>query len=101
MAKELLPGNVLQNGKYKIVKVLGISSFGITYKALTSVQDSGIPNNTQVAVKEFFMHDFSHTFPLITGVIGIKTLTYSGYSAPNFITEAPPRECPAKANGSA
>jgi serine/threonine protein kinase len=59
MAKELLPGNVLQNGKYKIVKVLGISSFGITYKALTSVQDSGIPNNTQVAVKEFFMHDFS------------------------------------------
>ncbi len=59
MTKELLSGSVLQNGKYKIIKVLGGSSFGITYKALAFVQDNGISNNTQVAVKEFFMHDFS------------------------------------------
>ena len=59
MAKELLPGSVLQNGKYKIDKVLGFGSFGITYKALAFVQDNGISINTQVAVKEFFMHDFS------------------------------------------
>ena len=60
MAKELLPNSVLQNGKYKIVKVLGVGVFGITYKALAYINDSGISKPIQVAVKEFFMEDFSY-----------------------------------------
>lgn len=59
MAKELLPNSVLQNGKYKIVKVLGLGSFGITYTALAYVHDSGISGYIQVAVKEFFIHELS------------------------------------------
>ncbi len=59
MAKELLLGSVLQNGKYKIVKVLGDGFFGTTYEALASVQVKGISYDTHIAVKEFFMHDFS------------------------------------------
>ena len=59
MAKELLPNSVLQNGKYKIVKVLGGGSFGFTYKALAYVHDRGISGYTQVAVKEFFIRELS------------------------------------------
>ncbi len=43
---------VLQGSKYKIVKVLGIGGFGITYEGL----QTGL--NRKVAIKEFFMKDF-------------------------------------------
>ena len=59
MAKELLPNSVLQNGKYKIVKVLGGGSFGFTYKALAYVHDRGISGYTQVAVCKIRRYPFT------------------------------------------
>ena len=57
----LTPGTVLHGGAhdYKIERVLGQGSFGITYLATTAVKVTGplgeIETTTQVAVKEFFM----------------------------------------------
>lgn len=45
-------GTTLQNGKYKIVSVLGQGGFGITYLA------SQTTNGYTVAIKEFFPKDF-------------------------------------------
>lgn len=44
--------SVLQNGKYRIVRVLGQGGFGITYLAENTFFDK------QVAIKEFFPRDF-------------------------------------------
>ena len=49
---ELLQDATLQNGKYKIIRVLGQGGFGITYEGL----QAGL--NRKVAIKEFFMKDF-------------------------------------------
>lgn len=43
---------ILQGSKYKIVKVLGVGGFGITYEGI----QTGL--NRKVAIKEFFMKDF-------------------------------------------
>lgn len=48
----LAEGTLLQNGKYKIIKVLGQGGFGITYLARQNVLER------DVAIKEFFMRDF-------------------------------------------
>ncbi len=48
----LQPNNLLQGGRYKIIKTLGQGGFGITYLAI----QSGLER--EVAVKEFFMKDF-------------------------------------------
>lgn len=45
-------GSVLQNGKYKIVNILGQGGFGITYLALHTVLEK------PVAIKEFFPKAF-------------------------------------------
>lgn len=56
---ELAIGTYLNNGKYRIEKVLGQGSFGITYLATASLIGSlgAIQTNTRVAVKEFFMRE--------------------------------------------
>lgn len=50
--QQLKTGSTLQNGKYKIEKVLGQGGFGITYLARHTMLD------TLVAIKEFFPKDF-------------------------------------------
>lgn len=58
---ELAEGTFLQGRKYKIEKVLGQGTYGITY--LASVCSDATPgaacSGTKVAVKEFFMHDIN------------------------------------------
>lgn len=64
MVTELRIGTILQGGKYKIEKVLGQGSFGITYLAnakLTMVGKLGQMDTTvNVAIKEFFMKEMNH-----------------------------------------
>lgn len=48
---QLKPQTTLQNGKYKIVRVLGQGGFGITYEA------EQVMLRRRVALKEFFMKD--------------------------------------------
>lgn len=50
--QELQNGSLLQNGKYRIVKVLGQGGFGITYEGI----QTGL--NRRVAIKEFFMKEY-------------------------------------------
>lgn len=61
--QHLKQGATLQGGKYKIVKVLGQGSFGITYLATTKVALTGGLGNMEVtvnvAIKEFFMEELS------------------------------------------
>jgi len=49
--KTLRAGSLLQNGKYRIIEILGQGGFGITYLA----EQTGL--GRRVAVKEFFMKD--------------------------------------------
>ena len=60
---QLREGTILQNGKYRIEKVLGQGSFGITYLATTKVKLGGNLGDMEavvkVAVKEFFMRDLN------------------------------------------
>ena len=51
MAQELNVGSYLQNGKYRIIGMLGQGGFGITYLAV----QSGLER--KVAIKEFFMKE--------------------------------------------
>ena len=56
-------GSSLQNGKYVIQKALGQGSFGITYLAKTKFEAKGplgtVFVDAKVAIKEFFMSDYS------------------------------------------
>ena len=60
---QLREGTILQKGKYRIEKVLGQGSFGITYLATTKVKLGGNLGDMEavvkVAVKEFFMRDLN------------------------------------------
>lgn len=61
---QLKPNTFLQNGKYRIIRVLGQGGFGITYLAENVVFDK------MVAIKEFFPKDFcgrDHTSHLTLG----------------------------------
>lgn len=63
--KALQPGTVLRgkDNSYRIDRVLGQGTFGITYLAYTRVVVKGelgsVPTEIQVAVKEFFMRDIN------------------------------------------
>ena len=50
--KYLEIGSFLQNGKYKIVRVLGQGGFGITYEGLQ------VGLNRKVVIKEFFLREY-------------------------------------------
>ena len=52
-------GAVLQGGKYRIVKVLGAGSFGVTYLAKTKVIGNFGAIETSVAIKEFFSSELN------------------------------------------
>ena len=49
---QLNPDTLLQNGKYRIIRVLGQGGFGITYLAENTYFEK------EVAIKEFFPKDF-------------------------------------------
>ena len=51
--QQLQSGTLLQGGKYKIERVLGQGSFGITYQVVHTVL------NKQMAIKEFFMGELN------------------------------------------
>lgn len=50
--QNLQPGTTLQNGKYRIVRVLGQGGFGITYLAENTMLEGN------VAIKEFFFKEY-------------------------------------------
>lgn len=50
--QRLQNGTLLQNGKYRIIRVLGQGGFGITYLAVHTMLDK------EVAIKEFFPKEF-------------------------------------------
>lgn len=52
---QLKPGTTLQDGKYRIVRLLGKGGFGITYVAWQVDPQTG--SKHKVALKEFFMKD--------------------------------------------
>lgn len=58
----LQKNTILQNGKYKIINMLGQGGFGITYLAKQKVSITGalgaIDAEIDVTIKEFFMKDF-------------------------------------------
>ena len=54
---ELNPNTTLQSGKYRIQKVLGQGTFGITYLATMKVNGRGCDMEVDVAIKEFFMKE--------------------------------------------
>lgn len=49
---QLQPGTLLQNGKYRVLEVLGKGGFGITYLA------EQVMLQRKVAIKEFFLQEF-------------------------------------------
>ena len=59
--QHLQPDTLLQNGKYKIERVLGQGGFGITYLASQTISIDGpigsIKTEIKLAVKEFFMSE--------------------------------------------
>lgn len=59
----LKQGSTLNRGKYKIVKILGQGSFGITYLATTRISMDGqlgkMDVKVNVTIKEFFMSDLN------------------------------------------
>lgn len=60
----LKEGSTLKRGKYKIIRILGQGSFGITYLAATRVSLDGqlgkMDVNVNVTIKEFFMSDLNN-----------------------------------------
>ena len=52
-------GAALQGGKYRIVKVLGAGSFGVTYLAKIKVVGNFGAIETSVAIKEFFSSELN------------------------------------------
>ena len=61
---ELKQGSTLKGGKYKIVKMLGQGTFGITYLAQTRISMDGqlgkMDVTVNVTIKEFFMSDLNN-----------------------------------------
>lgn len=70
---QLTPGTLLQNGKYKIIRVLGQGGFGITYEAEQTMM------KVRFAIKEFFVN--------INSAYCRRDTTYSNVVVPNFDDE--------------
>lgn len=83
--QELQNGSLLQNGKYRIVKVLGQGGFGITYEGI----QTGL--NRRVAIKEFFMRDYcdrDKNNSQVTDVGTVGTLSMVAQFREKFVKEA-------------
>lgn len=80
----LVPGTLLQGGKYRIESFIGSGGFGCTYQAVH------VMLNTRVAVKEFFVSDFCDRDDA-TGTISISSkskVELIGRLREKFIREA-------------
>lgn len=80
---QLKPGTTLQNGKYKILQILGQGGFGITYLAEQPML------NRKVAIKEFFMKEYCDrdTTSRVTTLTKSSTELVARYRS-KFIKEA-------------
>ena len=87
---QLREGTILQKGKYRIEKVLGQGSFGITYLATMKVKLGGNLGDMEavvkVAVKEFFMKDYNERSGSVV-MTGSNVDIYRNYQN-NFKREA-------------
>ena len=90
MTTALKQGATLQNDKYRILRVLGQGTFGITYLANTKMKMSGtlgaIDISVKVAIKEFFMRDINSRNDTIV-ISGTKGGLYDDYKR-KFAREA-------------
>ena len=90
--KTLQPGNTLQGGKYRIEKVLGQGSFGITYLASYATTIEGalgkMAVDIKVAIKEFFMSEVNQRNEQTHGVEGSSSTIFT---KPGLAT--PPSYC--------
>ena len=81
--KTLQPGNTLQGGKYRIEKVLGQGSFGITYLASYATTIEGalgkMTVDIKVAIKEFFMNEVNQRNEQTHGVEGSSSTIFTNY----------------------
>ena len=81
--KTLQPGNTLQGGKYRIEKVLGQGSFGITYLASYATTIEGalgkMTVDIKVAIKEFFMSEVNQRNEQTHGVEGSSSTIFTNY----------------------
>lgn len=79
----LVPGTLLKGGKYKIERVLGQGTFGITYLASCNVEVEGqlgkMNVDINVAVKEFFMADINRRLGGSTAVEGSTGQLFADY----------------------
>lgn len=82
--QNLSEGSTLQNGKYRIISVLGQGGFGITYLAEHTMLD------TKVAIKEFFPKDFCNRDSITSQVsVGaVNTAELVGKLKDKFLKEA-------------
>ena len=81
--KTLQPGNTLQGSKYRIEKVLGQGSFGITYLASYATTIEGalgkMAVDIKVAIKEFFMSEVNQRNEQTHGVEGSSSTIFTNY----------------------
>lgn len=82
-SKTLKTGATLQGGKYKIERVLGQGTFGITYLASYATEVQGalgkMSAEIKVAVKEFFMNEINQRAEGSTVVEESKSNLFSNY----------------------
>ena len=87
----LSAGTLLRNGKYKIEKVLGKGSFGITYLAATPMKMKGslgeVTVDLYVTIKEFFMAEMNTRSADGTSVEGSGVTLVTNYKR-KFMREA-------------
>lgn len=83
MVQSLKIGTTLQNGTYRIVKVLGQGSFGITYLAKAKLRTQGnlgsMNVEAQVAIKEFFMSEVNSRRSDSSSVEGSSGSVFANY----------------------
>lgn len=83
MVQGLKIGTTLQNGTYRIVKVLGYGSFGITYLAKAKLRTQGnlgsMNVEAQVAIKEFFMSEVNSRRSDNSSVEGSSGSVFANY----------------------